>query len=71
VTPNRAIDPSSGLDATGGPTRAGAGAVRILSVIIGVPDQKPRSVAKAAASISARRSIPSRNIDSAPIAVAA
>jgi hypothetical protein len=69
VTPNRAIDPSSGLDATGGPTRAGA--VRILSVIIGVPDQKPRSVAKAAASISARRSIPSRNIDSAPIAVAA
>lgn len=33
--------------------------------------QKPRSVAKAAASIRARRSVPSRKIDSAPIAMAA
>ena len=35
------------------------------------PGQKPRSVAKAAASVRARRSVPSRKIDSAPIAVVA
>ena len=48
--------------------RSGAGSRPALFTAL---DQKPRSVANAAASISARRSTPSRNIDSASTALAA
>jgi len=52
----------------------GCGAARPLLRSVESPSpghQKSRSVAKVAASISASRSVPSRNIDNAPIAVAA
>ena len=66
---NCAIDPSV---PPGQNPRPGANSrQRLRRPTFAAPGQKPRSVAKAAASLRARRSVPSRKIDSAPIAVVA